>query len=132
MSASIRAKKAADHNTEPKPLSNDDMYLMLNSLKNEVMLLKSACSSNNAKIQSLQMALSSPLPAPSPWAPLPHHTTSTYDHYMQEPYRAPNSFAPLKSDGSNFAEWLTCLNRVLCVALNTEMLIDDSPSSIDN
>ncbi|MBW0517256.1 hypothetical protein O181_056971 [Austropuccinia psidii MF-1] len=51
---------------------------------------------------------------------------------MQEPYRAPNPFAPLKSKGSNFAEWLTCLNRVLCVALNTEMLMDDSPASINN
>ncbi|MBW0591512.1 hypothetical protein O181_131227 [Austropuccinia psidii MF-1] len=78
------------------------------------------------------MALSSPLPAPSPWTPFPRHTTSTYDCFMQEPYRAANCLAPLKSNGSNFADWLTSLNRVLCVALNTEMLIDDSHSSIDN
>ncbi|MBW0461677.1 hypothetical protein O181_001392 [Austropuccinia psidii MF-1] len=78
------------------------------------------------------MALSSPPPAPSPWAPLLRHTASAYDCFMQEPYRAANCFAPLKSDRSNFAEWLTCLNRVLCVALNTEMLIDNSVSSINN
>ncbi|MBW0499751.1 hypothetical protein O181_039466 [Austropuccinia psidii MF-1] len=51
---------------------------------------------------------------------------------MQKPYRAANCFAPLKSDGSNFAEWLTCLNRVLCVALNNEMLINNPLSSSDN
>ncbi|MBW0499661.1 hypothetical protein O181_039376 [Austropuccinia psidii MF-1] len=126
MSASTRAKKAAYDNAEPKPLSNNNMYLMLNSLKNKVMSLKSAHSSKPAEIQSLLMAL------PSPWAPLPRHTTSAYNRFMQEPYRAANYFAPLKSDGSNFAEWLTCLNRVLCAALNTEMLIDHSPSSIKN
>ncbi|MBW0527105.1 hypothetical protein O181_066820 [Austropuccinia psidii MF-1] len=78
------------------------------------------------------MALSSPPPAPSSWAALPRHTTLAYDRFVQEPYRAADCFSPLKSDGSNFAEWLSCLNRVLCVAFNTEMLIDDSPSSIDN
>ncbi|MBW0467208.1 hypothetical protein O181_006923 [Austropuccinia psidii MF-1] len=51
---------------------------------------------------------------------------------MQEPYRAANCFDQLRSDSSNFAEWLACLNRVLCVALNSEMLIDKSPSSINN
>ncbi|MBW0536489.1 hypothetical protein O181_076204 [Austropuccinia psidii MF-1] len=51
---------------------------------------------------------------------------------MQEPYCAANCFAPLKSDGLNCAEWLTCLNRVLSVAFNTEMLVDDSPSSPNN
>ncbi|MBW0478001.1 hypothetical protein O181_017716 [Austropuccinia psidii MF-1] len=108
------------------------MYSMLNSLKNKVMPLKSARSCDTSEIQSLQMALSSPLPAPSPWPPLPRHTTCAYNCFMQEPYRAADRFAPLKSDRSNFAEWLTCLNRVLCVALNTEMLIENSPSSINN
>ncbi|MBW0500886.1 hypothetical protein O181_040601 [Austropuccinia psidii MF-1] len=60
------------------------------------------------------MVLSSPPPAPSSWAALPCHTTLAYNRFVQEPYRAANRFAPLKSDGSNFAEWLSCLNRVLC------------------
>ncbi|MBW0462496.1 hypothetical protein O181_002211 [Austropuccinia psidii MF-1] len=124
MSASTRAKKAANDDAEPKPLSNDNMYSMLYSLKNEVISLKSARSSDASEIQSLQMALSSPQPAPSPWALLPRHTTSAYDCFMQEPYRAANCVAPLKSNGSNFSECLTCLN--------TEMLIDNSLSSIDN
>ncbi|MBW0518016.1 hypothetical protein O181_057731 [Austropuccinia psidii MF-1] len=132
MPASTHAKKAADDDAEPKPLSKNNMYLMFNSLKNEVILLKSACISNAAEIQSLQMALSSPLPAPSPWAPLLCHTTSAYNCFMQELYRTANRFAPLKSHVSNFAEWLTCLNMVLCAALNTEMLIHDSLSSINN
>ncbi|MBW0542072.1 hypothetical protein O181_081787 [Austropuccinia psidii MF-1] len=51
---------------------------------------------------------------------------------MQEPYCAANCFSPLKSDGFNFAEWLTCLNWVLSVAFNTEMLVDGSPSSLKN
>ncbi|MBW0461359.1 hypothetical protein O181_001074 [Austropuccinia psidii MF-1] len=126
MSASTCAKKAANGDTEPKPLLTDDMYSMLSSLKDEAMSLKSACSSDAAEIQLLHVVLS------SPWALLPRHTTSAYDRFMQEPYRTANSFAPLKSNGSNFSEWLTCLNRVLCVALNTEISIENSPSSINN
>ncbi|MBW0577424.1 hypothetical protein O181_117139 [Austropuccinia psidii MF-1] len=102
MSASTCAKKAANDDAESKPLSKDDMYSMLNSLKNEVMLLKSVRSSDAAEIQSLRVALSSPPPASSPWAPLWWHTTSAYDCFMQEPYRAANCFPPLKSNGSNF------------------------------
>ncbi|MBW0473193.1 hypothetical protein O181_012908 [Austropuccinia psidii MF-1] len=132
MSDSTCAKKAADDDAEPKPLSNNDMYSMLNSLKNKVMKSKSARSSDAAKIQSLQMALSSPPPASFPWAPMPQHTVSAYDCFMQEPYRTANCFAPLKSDGSNFSELLTCLDQVLSVAFNTEMLVDDSPSSLYN
>ncbi|MBW0545559.1 hypothetical protein O181_085274 [Austropuccinia psidii MF-1] len=49
MSASTHAKKAADDDAESKPLSKDDMYSMLNSLKNEVMSLKSARSSDAAE-----------------------------------------------------------------------------------
>ncbi|MBW0476849.1 hypothetical protein O181_016564 [Austropuccinia psidii MF-1] len=71
-------------------------------------------------------------PASSPWAPMPRHMTSAYDHFMQEPYRAADCFASLKSNGSNFAEWLTCLDRVISVAFNTEMSVDDSPSSLKN
>ncbi|MBW0537099.1 hypothetical protein O181_076814 [Austropuccinia psidii MF-1] len=126
MSVSTRVKKAADDDTEPKPLSNDDIYSMLNSLKNKMITLKSAGSSDAAEIQLLQMALS------SPWAPMPCHTASAYDRFMQEPYRAAHCFAPLKRNGSNFAEWLTCLDRVLSVAFNTEMLVSNSPSSLNN
>ncbi|MBW0554244.1 hypothetical protein O181_093959 [Austropuccinia psidii MF-1] len=132
MSISTHAKKAADNDAEPKPSSNDNMYSMLTALKTKVMSLKSARSSDATEIQSLQMALSSAPLAPSSWAALPRHTTSAYNCFMKEPYRAANRFAPLKSDGSNFAEWLSCLNRVLCVAFNTKMLIDHSPSSINN
>ncbi|MBW0464764.1 hypothetical protein O181_004479 [Austropuccinia psidii MF-1] len=71
MSASTHAKKAANDNTEPKTLSKNNMYSMLNSLKNEVMLLKSAHSSDATGMQSLQMVLSFPLPASSPCSPLP-------------------------------------------------------------
>ncbi|MBW0556334.1 hypothetical protein O181_096049 [Austropuccinia psidii MF-1] len=63
---------------------------------------------------------------------MPRHIVSSYDCFMQEPYRAADRFAPLKRDGSNFAEWLTCLDRVLSVAFNTEMLVNNSPSSLDN
>ncbi|MBW0518647.1 hypothetical protein O181_058362 [Austropuccinia psidii MF-1] len=126
MSSSTRAKKAANNKAELKPLSNDDMYSMLTSLKNEVMTLKSAISSEDAKIKWLQMGPS------SPWAPMPPHTTSPYDLLMQEPYHSTNCFAPLKSNGSNFAEWLACLDWVISVAINTEILVVDSPSSLDN
>ncbi|MBW0461443.1 hypothetical protein O181_001158 [Austropuccinia psidii MF-1] len=68
----------------------------------------------------------------SPWAPIPQHKVSAYDCFMQEPYRTANRFAPLKSNRSNFAEWLTCLGRVLSVAFNTEMSVDDSPTSLNN
>ncbi|MBW0481716.1 hypothetical protein O181_021431 [Austropuccinia psidii MF-1] len=51
---------------------------------------------------------------------------------MQEPYRADNRFAALKSDGSEFVEWLTCLNRVLCVAFKSEMSINNSPSALND
>ncbi|MBW0574744.1 hypothetical protein O181_114459, partial [Austropuccinia psidii MF-1] len=65
MSASTRSKKAANDDAKPKPLSNDDMYSMLNFLRAEVMSLKSARSSNAAKMQSLWMAIYSPPPASS-------------------------------------------------------------------
>ncbi|MBW0511331.1 hypothetical protein O181_051046 [Austropuccinia psidii MF-1] len=118
MSFSTCSKKAANNNTEPKPLSNNNMYSMLNSLKSKVMSLKSARSSDAAEMQSLWMALSSPPPALSPYASLQQNTMSVYDRFMQEPYHAADCFAPLKSNGSNFPEWLICLNRVLCVALS--------------
>ncbi|MBW0502834.1 hypothetical protein O181_042549 [Austropuccinia psidii MF-1] len=51
---------------------------------------------------------------------------------MQEPYRAANRSTHLHYNGSNFAEWVVSINRVLCVALNTELLVDDLPSSLEN
>ncbi|MBW0584054.1 hypothetical protein O181_123769 [Austropuccinia psidii MF-1] len=83
-------------------------------------------------MQSLKRALSSPPPASSTFPSLQQHTTSTYDQFMQEPYCAANCFDQLRSDSSNFGDWLACLNRVLCVAFNLEMSIYYPPSSIDN
>ncbi|MBW0495643.1 hypothetical protein O181_035358 [Austropuccinia psidii MF-1] len=51
---------------------------------------------------------------------------------MQEPYRAADRSNHLQQDGSNFAKWVTGLNRVLCVAFNSEHLADDRPSLLDN
>ncbi|MBW0528626.1 hypothetical protein O181_068341 [Austropuccinia psidii MF-1] len=53
---------------------------------------------------------------------MPRHTTFAYDHFMQEPYRAADCFAPLKRNSSNLAEWLACLNWVISVAFNTEII----------
>ncbi|MBW0539163.1 hypothetical protein O181_078878 [Austropuccinia psidii MF-1] len=51
---------------------------------------------------------------------------------MQEPYRAADRSTHLQHDGSNFAEWVASINSVLCVALNTELSVDDLPSSLEN
>ncbi|MBW0471929.1 hypothetical protein O181_011644 [Austropuccinia psidii MF-1] len=58
--------------------------------------------------------------------------SSAYDRFMQEPYRAADRSTHLHQDGSNFAEWVASINRVLCVALNTELSVDDVPSSLEN
>ncbi|MBW0527757.1 hypothetical protein O181_067472 [Austropuccinia psidii MF-1] len=39
----------------------------------------------------------------------PCYSTSAYDRFMQEPYRAANRLSPLLSDGSHYGEWLSCL-----------------------
>ncbi|MBW0467609.1 hypothetical protein O181_007324 [Austropuccinia psidii MF-1] len=104
MSASTCSKKAADNDAEPKPISNEEVFSLLDSLKSDVLSLNSACSSDAAKMQSPQMVLSSPPPAFSPYTSLQHHTTSVYDCFMQEPYCSANCFGPLNSDSSNFAE----------------------------
>ncbi|MBW0473649.1 hypothetical protein O181_013364 [Austropuccinia psidii MF-1] len=67
MLVSTCSKKAADDDAEPKPLSNKEVYLLLNSLKLEVLSLKSVRSSDAAEMQSLHMVLSSPPPASSPY-----------------------------------------------------------------
>ncbi|MBW0486338.1 hypothetical protein O181_026053 [Austropuccinia psidii MF-1] len=128
MSVSTRSKKAADN----KPLSNEEVYSLLNSLKSEVMSLKSAHTSDATKMQSLRMAPSSPLPASSPYHSTARLTSSTYKRFMQEPYQAANHFAPLQCDGTNFPEWVASLNQVLCIAFNSDMSVDDSPSLLDN
>ncbi|MBW0543410.1 hypothetical protein O181_083125 [Austropuccinia psidii MF-1] len=128
MSASTHSTKAANDNAEPNPLLNEEVY----SLKSEVLSLKSYHGSKASKIQFLQMELSSPPPASPPFPSLKQHTTSTYDQFMQEPYCVADCFDQLRSDGSNLTEWLTFLNRVLFVAFNLQMLINNFPSSINN
>ncbi|MBW0482987.1 hypothetical protein O181_022702 [Austropuccinia psidii MF-1] len=127
MSGSTHSKKAASDNTEPKPLSNKEVHSMLNSLHSEVLSLKLARVSDAAEMQSLRLALSSP----------PHHQQlcvayPAYDQFMKEPYRASDRSNHLQQDGSNFAKWVAGLNRVLCVAFNSEHSVDDIPSLIDN
>ncbi|MBW0467129.1 hypothetical protein O181_006844 [Austropuccinia psidii MF-1] len=58
--------------------------------------------------------------------------SSAYDRFMQEPYRATNRSDHLHHNGSNFAEWVASINRVLCIALNTELLVDNLLSSLEN
>ncbi|MBW0527978.1 hypothetical protein O181_067693 [Austropuccinia psidii MF-1] len=55
-----------------------------------------------------------------------------YDRFKQEPYRAANGSSHLQQDGSNFAKWVAGLNRVLCVAFISELLVDDLPSLLEN
>ncbi|MBW0539837.1 hypothetical protein O181_079552 [Austropuccinia psidii MF-1] len=51
---------------------------------------------------------------------------------MQEPYRAADQSNHLLNDGSNFAEWVAGLNRVLCITFNSKLLVDDNPSLLEN
>ncbi|MBW0549177.1 hypothetical protein O181_088892 [Austropuccinia psidii MF-1] len=51
---------------------------------------------------------------------------------MQEPYHVANCSGPLQSNDGSFTEWVTCLNRVPCVAFNLEMSVDASPSLLNN
>ncbi|MBW0496775.1 hypothetical protein O181_036490 [Austropuccinia psidii MF-1] len=67
---STHLKKVADNDANAKPLSNKEVYSLLNSLRLEVSSLKPAQNSDTAKMQSLQMVLSSP-----PLALLPYHQT---------------------------------------------------------
>ncbi|MBW0478108.1 hypothetical protein O181_017823 [Austropuccinia psidii MF-1] len=132
MSVSTRSRKAADDDADAKPLSNEEMCMLLNSLKSEVQSLKTARSSDAAEMNSLQMALSSPPPPTSSFHHTLRPTSLAYERFMQEPYRAADRFDRLQSNGSNFNEWVACLNRVLCIAFNSEMSVDDSPSLLDN
>ncbi|MBW0575459.1 hypothetical protein O181_115174 [Austropuccinia psidii MF-1] len=51
---------------------------------------------------------------------------------MQEPYRAANRSSHLHHNGSNFAEWVVGINRVLFIAFNLEILVESLPSSLEN
>ncbi|MBW0476056.1 hypothetical protein O181_015771 [Austropuccinia psidii MF-1] len=128
MSGSTRLKEAAD----AKPLSNKEMYSLLNSLRWEVLSLKSAQNCDAAKMQSLLMALSSPPPALLPYHQNHCTDSSAYDLFMQEQYRVANRSSHLQSDGSNFSEWVAGLNRVLCIALNSKLSVEDCPSLLEN
>ncbi|MBW0540558.1 hypothetical protein O181_080273 [Austropuccinia psidii MF-1] len=131
MSGSTCSKKAANDDTEPKPLSNQEVYSMLNSLCSEVSSLKSARVSETAEMQPLHLALSSP-PVLSPYHQQSRVAYPAYDRFMQEPYRAADRSNHLLQDGSNVAEWVAGLNRVLCVAFNSEHLVEELPSLLNN
>ncbi|MBW0464943.1 hypothetical protein O181_004658 [Austropuccinia psidii MF-1] len=131
MSGSTRSKKAANNDAGPKPLSNEEVYSMLNSLHSEVSSIKLERVSDAAEMQSLHLALSSP-PVLSPYHQQLRVAYPAYDLFMQEPYRASDRSNHLQQDGSNFAKWVTGLNRVLCVAFNSENLVNDLPSLLDN
>ncbi|MBW0586059.1 hypothetical protein O181_125774 [Austropuccinia psidii MF-1] len=82
-------------------------------------------------MQSLRLTLSSP-PVLSPYHRQLCVAYPAYDKFMQEPYRAADRSNHLQQDGSNFAKWVMGLNRVLCIAFNSEHPVDDLPSLLDN
>ncbi|MBW0473637.1 hypothetical protein O181_013352 [Austropuccinia psidii MF-1] len=102
MSGSTHSKKAAANDTKAKPLSNEEVYSLLNLLQSEVSALKSAQNLDAAKMQSLWLALSSPPQALSPYHQNSHTVSSAYDCFMQEPYRGANRSNHLQNDGLNF------------------------------
>ncbi|MBW0512034.1 hypothetical protein O181_051749 [Austropuccinia psidii MF-1] len=77
------------------------------------------------------MQLLSPPPPGASFQPLLCISTSAYDCFMQEPYHAADCFGKLQGGGSNFPEWVAFLNRILCVAFNSEASVKDSPSLLD-
>ncbi|MBW0501141.1 hypothetical protein O181_040856 [Austropuccinia psidii MF-1] len=86
MSGSTCLRKAATDDADAKPLSNEEVYLLLTSLQSEVSSLKLARNSNAAEMHN----------------------------------------------GSNFAEWVSGLNKVLCIAFNSELLVDNNPLLLEN
>ncbi|MBW0527618.1 hypothetical protein O181_067333 [Austropuccinia psidii MF-1] len=97
MPVSTHGKKATDNDTNAKPLSNEEVYSILNYLKLEVLSLKLACSSDEAEMQSLQMALSSPPPPLSSFQ-TPCSNLSAYYQFIQEPYCVADRFGQLQSN----------------------------------
>ncbi|MBW0548966.1 hypothetical protein O181_088681 [Austropuccinia psidii MF-1] len=121
MSVLTHSKKSEDNDAAAKPLSNKEVYSMLDSLKSEVLSLKSACSSDAAEIHFLRMALLSPLfPAPS-FQHISQSITSAYDHTV----------LLTVSTSSKFPKWVASLNWVRFIAFNSKMSINDSPSLLD-
>ncbi|MBW0492026.1 hypothetical protein O181_031741 [Austropuccinia psidii MF-1] len=106
MSVSTHSKKAADNDADAKPLSNKEVYSLINSLRSKVQSLKLACSSDADEVQSLCMQLSSPPPPGGSFQPLLCISTSAYDCFMQEPHHAADQFGKLQGDSSNFPEWV--------------------------
>ncbi|MBW0543290.1 hypothetical protein O181_083005 [Austropuccinia psidii MF-1] len=51
---------------------------------------------------------------------------------MQEPYRVEDRSNHLLNNGPNFAEWASGLNRVLCIAFNSELLVNNNPLLLEN
>ncbi|MBW0485231.1 hypothetical protein O181_024946 [Austropuccinia psidii MF-1] len=82
-------------------------------------------------MQSLRLAISPPPLTISPFSQ-PHVHSSAYDRFMQEPYRAADCSSHLQGNGSNLAKWVSGLNRVLCVALSSELSVDYLPSLLEN
>ncbi|MBW0490247.1 hypothetical protein O181_029962 [Austropuccinia psidii MF-1] len=126
MSGSMLSRKAANNNAEPKPLSKEEVYSLPHSLRSEVSSLKSAKSSDAAKMQPLKLELSS-TPVLSPYHQQLNTVFPAYDWFMQELYRAVDRSSHLQQDGFNFAKWVAGLNRVLGVAFNSELLVNDLP-----
>ncbi|MBW0536793.1 hypothetical protein O181_076508, partial [Austropuccinia psidii MF-1] len=131
MSGSTRSRKAAA-DADTKPLSHEEVYSLLNSLRSEVSSLKSARNSDAAEMQLLRLALSTPPPTLSPYPQNQRAVSSEYDRFMQEPYRAADQSNHLLNDGLNFAEWVAGLNRVLCIVFHSELSVDDNPSLLEN
>ncbi|MBW0554737.1 hypothetical protein O181_094452 [Austropuccinia psidii MF-1] len=131
MSVSTLSKKAADNDANAKPLSNKEVYSLLNSLRLEVLSFKSARSADAAKVQSLRMQISSsPLPS-APLQQLLHINTLAYKRFMQEPYCAANGFPKLQGDSCNVPEGVSSPNCFLRIAYNSKALVEDSPSLLD-
>ncbi|MBW0527042.1 hypothetical protein O181_066757 [Austropuccinia psidii MF-1] len=73
-----------------------------------------------------------PPPNTSPYYQHPCTASSAYDCFMQEPYWAADRSSYLHHDVSNFSEWVAGINRVLCIAFNSELSVDNLPSSLEN
>ncbi|MBW0467839.1 hypothetical protein O181_007554 [Austropuccinia psidii MF-1] len=83
-------------------------------------------------MHSLRMALSLPPPPISSFKSVLRSTSLAYERFMHKPCPAADCFDHLQSNGGSFTEWVACLNRVLCVAFNSKMLVKDSPSLLEN
>ncbi|MBW0542201.1 hypothetical protein O181_081916 [Austropuccinia psidii MF-1] len=97
----------------------------------------STCSEKAPNNDAEPKPLSNKEQFPPPPVLSPYHQQSrvaypAYDRFMQEPYRSADRSNHLQQDGSNFSKWVSSLNRVLCVTFNSEHLVDNIPSLLDN